>query len=550
MFNNWLTGSFLIHSSSSARRTEPNDQIGHISVRQKFDMGLKIYCLNVNSVLKHSDELRIMAVDKQPHIICLNETKLDGDIEDEELSIEGFQNIIRKDRTRHGGGVAIYVEKGLDFKIRTDLALDIESISIQLEIKYVKPIILSTLYRPPDSLVELFKPIESLLMSIDQENKECIIVGDFNCDLLKPDKNNQKHIRSYGFKQLINKPTRTTSDSKTLIDHISTNRPECVSDSGVIACGISDHDIVYVVRSMCVPKLKRDPKIIKVRKYKNFDERSFTSELRRIHFDEIKNVTNDPNEMWLIWKTLYLEVLNRHAPVSDMKIKGNNLPYITMEVRQMIRQRDYLRKKANKTGSPILRQAFQQIRNKVTYKIRSLRAEYFSKSIETNKDDLRKTCKILKQAMGRDVKATSIDHVKLGDDDIISDKLKISEAFNEHFVSLGERLAEEIPESAFTSGVYLSKTKKNSAKFVFRKIQPNQIIKLLSKLKNGKASGLNLISNKFLKISKDIIAQSLCDIFNASIESKTFPDDFKIAIVTPISRKGKQMNWETIVLFR
>ena len=215
-------------------------------------MGLKIYCLNVNSVLKHLDELQIMAVDKQPHIICLNETKLDGDIEDEELSIEGFQNIIHKDRTQHGGGVAIYVKKGLDFKIRTDLALDIESISIQLEIKYVKPIILSTLYHPPDSLVELFKPIESLLMSIDQENKECIIVGDFNCDLLKPDKNNQKHIRriyrSYGFKQLINKPTRTTtSDSKTLIDHISTNRPECVSDSGVIACGISDHDIVYVI---------------------------------------------------------------------------------------------------------------------------------------------------------------------------------------------------------------------------------------------------------------------------------------------------------------
>ena len=107
-------------------------------------------------------------------------------------------------------------------------------------------------------------------------------------------------------------------------------------------------------------------------------------------------------------------------------------------------------------------------------------------------------------------------------------------------VSLGERLAEEIPESAFTSGDYLSKTKKNSAKFVFRKIQPNQIIKLLSKLKNGKASGLNLISNKFLKISKDIIAQSLCDIFNASIESKTFPDDFKIAIVTPIFKEGEK----------
>ena len=87
MFNNRLTGCFLIHSSSSARRTEPNDQIGHISVRQKFDMGLKIHCLNANSVLKHLDELRIMVVDKLPPIICLNETKLDGDIEDEELTV-------------------------------------------------------------------------------------------------------------------------------------------------------------------------------------------------------------------------------------------------------------------------------------------------------------------------------------------------------------------------------------------------------------------------------------------------------------------------------
>ena len=100
-----------------------------------------------------------------------------------------------------------------------------------------------------------------------------------------------------------------------------------------------------IVRSMSVPKLNRDPKIIIVRKYKNFDERSFTFELRQIHFDEIKNVTNDPNEMWLIWKTWYLELLNRNAPMSDIKLKGNNLPYTTMEVRQRVRHRDYLRKR-------------------------------------------------------------------------------------------------------------------------------------------------------------------------------------------------------------
>ena len=74
---------------------------------------------------------------------------------------------------------------------------------------------------------------------------------------------------------------------------------------------------------MRVPKLKRGLKIIKVRKYKNFDEQSFTSEQRRIHFDEIKNVTIDPNEMWLIRKTWYLEILNRHAlhPCQIWKLK-------------------------------------------------------------------------------------------------------------------------------------------------------------------------------------------------------------------------------------
>ena len=193
-------------------------------------------------------------VEEFSHISCLNETKLNSDIGNDVLRIEGYHKIIHKDCSRHGGGVAMYVRNELSFMTRHYLVLDIESLSIQLDIKYVKPIIVSTLYRPPDSFVELFKPIEELISLIDQENKECIVAGDFNCDLLKPGQNNPKHIKriykTYGFRQFIERPTRTTSDSKTLIDHIASNRPECVSESGVIPWGISDHDIVYLVRSM------------------------------------------------------------------------------------------------------------------------------------------------------------------------------------------------------------------------------------------------------------------------------------------------------------
>ena len=84
-------------------------------------------------------------------------------------------------------------KKDLNFKKQLDFDLDIDSISTELSIKYVKPIIISTLYRLPDSLVELFDPIEKLVNNIDLENKECIIIGDFNCDLLKTGDNNPKH---------------------------------------------------------------------------------------------------------------------------------------------------------------------------------------------------------------------------------------------------------------------------------------------------------------------------------------------------------------------
>ena len=111
---------------------------------------------------------------------------------------------------------------------------------------------------------------------------------------------------------------------------------------------------------MRVPRIKKEPKTITVRKCKRFDEKAYLSELNKLQFDKIRNLTEDPDEMWVIWTNWFLNVLNKHAPLSDVKVKGNNLPYITMDVRQMIRQRDYLKKVANKTGSPICDMPFNK----------------------------------------------------------------------------------------------------------------------------------------------------------------------------------------------
>ena len=49
-----------------------------------------------------------------------------------------------------------------------------------------------------------------------------------------------------------------------------------------------------------------------------------------------------------------------------------------------------------------------------------------------------------------------------------------------------------------------------------------------------------MVLNKILKSAKHMMSESLTDIFIASLESNTFPDDLKVAGVIPIFRNGER----------
>ena len=70
---------------------------------------------------------------------------------------------------------------------------------------------------------------------------------------------------------------------------------------------------------------------------------------------------------------VFLNILNKHAPIKTIRVTDNNLPCVTAEIKSMMRQRNYrgkIRSKANKTGPKYLRQAFQHLRNRVDYTLR------------------------------------------------------------------------------------------------------------------------------------------------------------------------------------
>ena len=84
----------------------------------------------------------------------------------------------------------------------------------------------------------------------------------------------------------------------------------------------------------------------------------------------------------------------------------------------MIGQRDYLRAKANKTGSNLLKQAYNHIKNRVNYKLFTLRKNKYSYKTEENKGNLKGTWNILKQAIGQGNKSVNIDKIVSNGSDI------------------------------------------------------------------------------------------------------------------------------------
>ena len=82
-----------------------------------------------------------------------------------------------------------------------------------------------------------------------------------------------------------------------------------------------------------------------------FSASDFVSELEGLPFDLIKDLGYTPDEMWHTWKTMFLDVLNKHDPTITTRIRGNSHPYFRADDKLLMSNRDYLKDKANKTGS-------------------------------------------------------------------------------------------------------------------------------------------------------------------------------------------------------
>ena len=153
-------------------------------------------------------------------------------------------------------------------------------------------------------------------------------------------------------KNVEERPTRITNHSKTLIDLIVTNRKDLVKQNGTCPLGISDHDMIYAALSASIP---RDPpnKIIAIRNFIKFSKRYFQSGIARAPF-QVCEVFDDPTDVYYAWNLLFTELCKQHAPLKQIKIPTNSLPWITKEIRITRNQRYKTLKRTRQLNDPLL----------------------------------------------------------------------------------------------------------------------------------------------------------------------------------------------------
>jgi hypothetical protein len=114
----------------------------------------------------------------------------------------------------------------------------------------------------------------------------------------------QEIMQLYQLTQIIDDPTRVTKSTKSILDVCITSSPDKIIQSGVVHLGISDHSLIYATRKL---------NSVEFRNFRKFNVESFLSDLYMLPWVEL-DCKQNVDEMWECWKTLFLQVLDKHAP--------------------------------------------------------------------------------------------------------------------------------------------------------------------------------------------------------------------------------------------
>ena len=466
----------------------------------------KILLANVQSLKPKLDELRIIASNTDLDLICLTETWLSSEIESSLLNIEGY-TLIRNDRSvKRGGGTAVYVRDELYF-----VAIDTENqITNAIEASFVDlpTINLSILcvYIPPQlNAANLATVREDVASALDQHlnclHHSCrrvIILGDFNhfdTELSASDLN---------LSDIIMMPTR----GQNILDHIliSDNLKDVYPIANVsyeAPIGNSDHLTLVLTPTNTQLRLND------FRRHTVFDYRSkhlakLLDNAMSLNWTNLLDGHLQVDAQWRLLHERITSLMNQSLPTKVVYLTSKDKPWMT-PITELIINQKWLDFRSKDWDS------FSLLKTKARAEIAK------AKLIWTEK--LKATTYGLWQVV-RHHSGKCCTHELTG---LIKQ------------MGSAQNLAETIA-SSMEQGTKTSNTPAVADEEWTLHISESEVLSSLCALNPRKSMGSDNIPNRIYSLLAPFIAGPLKTIFENSISQRTFPEDWKNAIVVPIPK--------------
>lgn len=487
--------------------------------------------INIRSLLPKFMDIKDIIKNKNYSIMLVSETWLTASIESNILKIDDY-TLIRKDRGSRGGGVGMYIKKEIKFTT-LQTSNDIEQLWVRLTVAN-KTYLVGVVYRPPsydyNAFLNIFENTVINELPTNFENLFCL--GDFNIDQLQLHSTATKAFNNVidclGIQQIINEPTRTTASSVSIIDLILTTNPSMIIDKGVVEMhNLTDHDLIYCTVNFVI---KYQDKKFCCRDYKNLDLNKFNAHLHSLPIFHVTAIDNLEEKIDFLNNCLS-ELYDIQIPLIEVKAKSSYTPWVTYNLKEIMKCRDKARTKYNKNKSNANWEYYKALRNYTNIAIRNEKKAYLTYKLQHS--NISETWAELKK-LNIVNKATSE----------IPESLQNPDEINNFFINSVPTYQNN--HKSDLTNFYNNNTRNNiDNDFCFKPVSEDFTNKIISGISSN-AVGNDGFSIKFIKLCCPYIVPVITHIVNFCLENNVFPNQWKIALVKPIPKSNEVKEYKDL----
>lgn len=128
-------------------------------------------------------------------------------------------------------------------------------------------------------------------------------------------------------------------------------------------------------------------KNVTYRKFNSFSRERFCNDIASQRWDDLLRFV-DPNDMWLAWKTLFLDVVDNQAPPQTKGIRSLKCPWVTPQLKRRMHERDKLKRTAIVTNDPCGWVNFKKFRNQINNEIRNANGMFYNFAFRDSRGNL------------------------------------------------------------------------------------------------------------------------------------------------------------------